>query len=54
LKRPLFNSTSLASYIQSGISPGSMQELPPHTKVLVEACIQKDWARYWFLPLYIY
>lgn len=45
LKRPLFNSTSLASYIQSGISPGSMQELPPHTKVLVEACIQKDWAR---------
>ncbi|KAF9674335.1 hypothetical protein SADUNF_Sadunf10G0116600 [Salix dunnii] len=45
LKKPLFNSTSLASYIQSGISPGSMQELPPHTKVLVEACIQKDWAR---------
>ncbi|CAK7326256.1 unnamed protein product [Dovyalis caffra] len=45
LKRPLFNSTSLASYIQSGILPGSMQELPPDTKLLVEACIQKDWAR---------
>ncbi|KAJ4823608.1 hypothetical protein Tsubulata_026487 [Turnera subulata] len=45
LKRPLFNSTSLAAYIEVGVLPRSMQELPPHVNVLVEACIQKDWTR---------
>ncbi|XP_050216063.1 protein GFS12 isoform X2 [Mercurialis annua] len=45
LKRPLFESISLATYEESGILPESMLELPPHAKVLVEACIQKDWRR---------
>ncbi|XP_021595628.1 protein GFS12 isoform X2 [Manihot esculenta] len=45
LKRPLFNSTSLTMYIGSGVLPESILELPPHGKVLVEACIQKDWRR---------
>ncbi|KDP27993.1 hypothetical protein JCGZ_19073 [Jatropha curcas] len=45
LKRPLFNSTSLATYIERDILPEFFQELPPHAKVLVEACIQKDWRR---------
>lgn len=46
LRKPLFDSTSLVMYLESGILPGLIQELPPHTKVLVEACIQKDWMRY--------
>ncbi|XP_030949259.1 protein GFS12-like [Quercus lobata] len=45
LRKPLFDSTSLVMYLESGILPGLIQELPPHTKVLVEACIQKDWMR---------
>ncbi|KAF2312691.1 hypothetical protein GH714_039650 [Hevea brasiliensis] len=45
LKRPLFNSTSLPMYIGGGVLPESMFKLPPHAKVLVEACIQKDWRR---------
>ncbi|XVE82350.1 hypothetical protein DITRI_Ditri15bG0141500 [Diplodiscus trichospermus] len=45
LRRPLFDSTSLAMYLESGVFPGLMQELPCHAKVLVEACIQKDWMR---------
>ncbi|KAG6664127.1 protein GFS12 [Carya illinoinensis] len=45
LRKPLFDSTSLAMYLESGILPELMQELPPHTKVVVEACIQKDWMR---------
>eukprot|EP00257_Ricinus_communis_P016496 XP_015574682.1 protein GFS12 [Ricinus communis] len=45
LKKPLFNSTSLATYTESGVLPESMLELPPHAKVLVEACIQKEWDR---------
>uniref|UniRef100_A0A2N9EIF4 BEACH domain-containing protein n=1 Tax=Fagus sylvatica TaxID=28930 RepID=A0A2N9EIF4_FAGSY len=45
LGKPLFDSTSLVMYLESGILPGLMQELPPHTKILVEACIQKDWIR---------
>jgi WD repeat-containing protein 81 len=51
LRKPLFDSTSLAVYLESGILPGLIQELPPHTKVLVEACIQKDWMRY---PLFYF
>ncbi|OVA13544.1 BEACH domain [Macleaya cordata] len=45
LKRPLFNPISLVAYLESGVLPGLMQELPPHTAVLVEACIQRDWKR---------
>ncbi|XWS08435.1 hypothetical protein CRYUN_Cryun40dG0002300 [Craigia yunnanensis] len=45
LRRPLFNSTSLAMYLESGVFPGLIQELPSHAKVLVEACIEKDWMR---------
>lgn len=53
LKKPLFNSTSLATYIESDVLPRSIQELPFHAKVLVEACIQKDWTRYWFLWFFL-
>ncbi|CAK9328893.1 unnamed protein product [Citrullus colocynthis] len=45
LRRPLFHSTSLAMYLESGILPGFIQELPPDIKILVEACIQKDLTR---------
>ncbi|OMO53411.1 hypothetical protein CCACVL1_28649 [Corchorus capsularis] len=45
LRRPLFDSTSLAVYLERGVLPGLMQELPPHAKVLVEACIEKEWMR---------
>ncbi|PON68424.1 Regulatory associated protein of TOR [Parasponia andersonii] len=45
LGRPLFDSTSLAMYLESGVLPGLILELPPHTRVLVEACIEKDWMR---------
>ncbi|XP_022999796.1 protein GFS12 isoform X1 [Cucurbita maxima] len=45
LRRPLFHSTSLTMYLESGILPGFMQELPPDIKILVEACIQKDLTR---------
>ncbi|KAF7806911.1 protein GFS12 [Senna tora] len=45
LCRPLFDSTSLAIYLEDGTLPGSLQELPPHVRLLVEACIQKDWIR---------
>ncbi|KAE9611270.1 putative protein kinase CMGC-CDKL-Cr family transcription factor WD40-like family [Lupinus albus] len=43
--KPLFDSTSLAVYLEDGILPGLLQELPPHVRLLVEACIQKDWMR---------
>ena len=46
LSRPLFDSTSLAMYLEDGSLPGSLQELPPHVRLFVEACIQKDWMRY--------
>lgn len=46
LRRPLFDSTSLAMYLESGVFPALMQELPSHAKVLVEASIEKDWMRY--------
>ncbi|GLT60243.1 hypothetical protein SLA2020_330160 [Shorea laevis] len=45
LRRPLFDSTSLAMYLDSGVLPGPMLELPPHAKLLVEACIEKEWKR---------
>ncbi|XP_022138854.1 protein GFS12 isoform X2 [Momordica charantia] len=45
LRRPLFHSTSLAMYLESGSLPGFIQELPPDIKILVEACIQKDLTR---------
>ncbi|KAM7279370.1 hypothetical protein ACFE04_006504 [Oxalis oulophora] len=45
LRRPLFDSVSLTTYLDNGSLPGLFQELPPHAKVLVEACIQKDWTR---------
>lgn len=45
LRRPLFHSTSLAMYLESGILPGFIQELPPDIKILVEACIRKDLTR---------
>ncbi|XP_031256379.1 protein GFS12 [Pistacia vera] len=45
LQRPLFDSTSLTIYLESGVFPGVLQELPPQTKILVEACIEKDWTR---------
>ncbi|WCJ23220.1 protein serine/threonine kinase protein tyrosine kinase ATP binding protein kinase [Euphorbia peplus] len=45
LRRPLFNTTSLAMYIESGVVPESMQELPPHAKLLVDACIQEEVKR---------
>ncbi|XP_010276538.1 PREDICTED: protein GFS12 isoform X2 [Nelumbo nucifera] len=45
LNRPLFNPISLAAYMESGVLPGLMQELPPQAAVLVEACIERDWRR---------
>ncbi|KAE8731018.1 S-adenosylmethionine synthase family protein [Hibiscus syriacus] len=45
LRKPLFCSTSLATYLECGVFPALMQELPSHVKVLVEACIEKDWTR---------
>ncbi|KAI4335056.1 hypothetical protein L6164_013738 [Bauhinia variegata] len=45
LCRPIFDSTSLAVYLEDGTLPGSLQELPDHTRLIVEACIQKDWIR---------
>ncbi|RZC89224.1 hypothetical protein C5167_030919 [Papaver somniferum] len=45
LKKPLFDPTSLVAYLESGVLPGLMQEIPPHTALLVDACIQRDWKR---------
>ncbi|GAY35570.1 hypothetical protein CUMW_017090 [Citrus unshiu] len=45
LRRPLFDSISLAVYLENGDLPGVMEELPSHTRILVEACITKDWTR---------
>lgn len=45
LRRPLFNPASLAVYLDSGVLPIQMKELPPHTEVLVESCFRKDWRR---------
>ncbi|XP_042027460.1 protein GFS12 isoform X4 [Salvia splendens] len=43
--KPLFGSSSLASYLDSGILPGSVQDIPHHMKVIVKACIENDWKR---------
>uniref|UniRef100_A0A5B6YV66 Putative inactive serine/threonine-protein kinase lvsG n=1 Tax=Davidia involucrata TaxID=16924 RepID=A0A5B6YV66_DAVIN len=45
LRRPLFDPTSLALYLNNDVLPRLIQELPPHTQMLVESCIQKDWLR---------
>nr|XP_016503877.1 PREDICTED: protein GFS12-like isoform X2 [Nicotiana tabacum] len=45
LRRPLFDPTSLAVYLECGVLPALVQELPPDTQVVVESCIQKDWRR---------
>ncbi|KAL5700390.1 hypothetical protein ACHQM5_025837 [Ranunculus cassubicifolius] len=45
LKKPLFNPTSLGAFVESGILPGLMQELPANVALVVEACIQRDWKR---------
>ncbi|XP_024023375.1 protein GFS12 isoform X2 [Morus notabilis] len=45
LGKPLFDSTSFSLYSERGVLPRLMLELPPHTRVLVEACIEKDWRR---------
>ncbi|KAH0733837.1 hypothetical protein KY285_009544 [Solanum tuberosum] len=45
LRRPLFDPTSLAAYLESGVLPTSVQQLPPDTQVVVESCIQRDWRR---------
>lgn len=43
--KPLFGLNSLALYLENGVLPSSMQDLPYHMNVVVEACIQKDWNR---------
>lgn len=48
LRRPLFNPSSLALYLENGILPPLMQQLPPHASAIVEACILKDWKWYLF------
>ncbi|KAK4388342.1 protein GFS12 [Sesamum angolense] len=45
LGKPLFGLSSLASYLETGVLPSSVQELPHHVNVVVEACIQKEWNR---------
>ncbi|XP_062111026.1 protein GFS12 [Humulus lupulus] len=45
LGKPLFDSTSMAMYSETGVLPKLMLELPPHARVLVQACIEKDWTR---------
>lgn len=50
LMKPLFNSVSLATYLEGGELPELIKELPPPTQVLVEACIEIDWRRYFFSP----
>ncbi|XXG84663.1 hypothetical protein AAC387_Pa10g2131 [Persea americana] len=45
LNKPLFTTTTLAAYIESGVFPGLTQELPPYVRLLVEACIQRDKTR---------
>lgn len=45
LNRPLFDPTSLAAYMENGVFPGLIQELPPYARSVVEACIQGDHIR---------
>ncbi|KAL8456351.1 hypothetical protein ACS0TY_034534 [Phlomoides rotata] len=43
--KPLFGHNSLASYLENGVLPSSMEDLPYQMKVVVDACIQKEWNR---------
>ncbi|KAL3829307.1 hypothetical protein ACJIZ3_018109 [Penstemon smallii] len=43
MKKPLFGMNSLISYLESGVLPSSVKELPHHLQVIVQSCIQKDW-----------
>ncbi|KAL6571721.1 hypothetical protein OROHE_003364 [Orobanche hederae] len=45
LGKPLFGLSSLASYLESGVLPSSMHDLPHPVKVVVEVCIQQEWER---------
>ncbi|XP_073275197.1 protein GFS12 [Primulina huaijiensis] len=45
LRKPLFGLNSLDLYLESGVLPSPMQELPYHARLIVETCIQKDWSR---------
>ncbi|GAB2294187.1 hypothetical protein Dimus_028405 [Dionaea muscipula] len=45
LKKPLFDSVSLSIFFNEGVLPVSVNQLPPEVKLLIEACIQKDWTR---------
>ncbi|CAO2838377.1 unnamed protein product [Amaranthus hypochondriacus] len=45
LRKPLFDSISLSTYMDGGALPLMVKELPPHVKLFVEACIQKNWKR---------
>ncbi|KAK1278106.1 hypothetical protein QJS04_geneDACA015830 [Acorus gramineus] len=45
LKRPLFDSVSLAAYRDKGILPGMVEQLPPQVALLVKEAIQKEWRR---------
>ncbi|KAJ3692978.1 hypothetical protein LUZ60_012073 [Juncus effusus] len=43
LHKPLFDPLSLEMYKENGVVPTLVQELPPHVKILVESCIERDW-----------
>ncbi|KAK1291480.1 hypothetical protein QJS10_CPB17g00909 [Acorus calamus] len=45
LKKPLFDSVSLAAYRDKGILPGMVEQLPPQVALLVKEAIQKEWRR---------
>ncbi|KAK1291765.1 hypothetical protein QJS10_CPB17g00930 [Acorus calamus] len=45
LRRPLFDSVSLAAYRDKGILPGMVEKLPPQVALLVKEAIQKEWRR---------
>ncbi|KAK1315616.1 hypothetical protein QJS10_CPA05g00123 [Acorus calamus] len=47
LKRPLFDSVSLAAYRDKGILPGMVEQLPPQVALLVKEAIQKEWRSTW-------
>lgn len=53
LMKPLFNSVSLATYLEGGDLPELIKELPPPTKVLVETCVERDWRRYIVLLFFL-
>lgn len=46
LRRPLFDYSSLTAYLDRGVLPAVLYKLPYHIKLLVKACIAKDWMRY--------